>query len=144
MSADDHASTAVPRDDVRRLEQRRLLLDLRRQLGPEMHRKLRLLRQGAPAAPVADEAPRESSAPDVEAALAERDAETLARIDEALRGLDRGTYGVCAHCGGDIPLSRLRALPFALRCVACQESEEQGSALRTGPRPLYPDDCEAA
>ena len=144
MSVDDDTSTAARRDHARRLEQRRLLLDLRRQLEPEMHRKLRLLRQGAPAEPVADEAPLESSPQDVEAALAERDAQTLARIGEALRRLEGGTYGACARCGDDIPLSRLHALPFALRCVACQESEEKGSTWRTGPRPLYPDDCEAA
>lgn len=40
-------------------------------------------------------------------------------IDRALRRVDAGTYGICADCGGSIPLDRLRARPTATRCVAC-------------------------
>jgi DnaK suppressor protein len=48
------------------------------------------------------------------AALEERDA--LVRAEQRA---EEGTYGVCAACGGAIPLERLRARPMADRCVAC-------------------------
>jgi RNA polymerase-binding transcription factor DksA len=72
-------------------------------------------------------------------------AETLARIDEALVRLDAGEYGSCAECDGDISERRLRALPFAVRCQACEErrEEEQGHARqlaqRRGGFSLFPD-----
>ena len=52
-------------------------------------------------------------------------AETLARIDEALARLDAGQYGLCFDCAGEIAERRLRALPFAVRCQACEERRER-------------------
>jgi DnaK suppressor protein len=45
-------------------------------------------------------------------------------IDEALIRLDEGAYGVCSDCGVEISEKRLKAVPFARRCVACQAKEE--------------------
>jgi DnaK suppressor protein len=45
-------------------------------------------------------------------------------IDEALIRLDEGSYGVCSDCGIEISEKRLKAVPFARRCVACQSKEE--------------------
>ncbi len=45
-------------------------------------------------------------------------------IDEALIRLDEGSYGACADCGVEISEKRLKAVPFARRCVACQAKEE--------------------
>jgi len=50
--------------------------------------------------------------------------ETLMKIDEALRKLDQGTYGVCDECGEPITEERLRILPFAIYCRECQERKE--------------------
>jgi DnaK suppressor protein len=58
-------------------------------------------------------------------ALIQMKAETLARVDEALARLDAGSYGRCFECGGEISEKRLRALPFAGRCTACEERREQ-------------------
>ena len=52
-------------------------------------------------------------------------AETVNRIDEALRRLEEGTYGHCFECGDDIGEARLRALPFAVRCKDCEEIRER-------------------
>ena len=38
--------------------------------------------------------------------------------------LEEGTYGRCADCGAEITEKRLRAVPFARRCVTCQEKQE--------------------
>jgi RNA polymerase-binding transcription factor len=46
------------------------------------------------------------------------------QIDEALAKLEEGTYGRCADCGAEISEKRLRAVPFARRCVACQAKQE--------------------
>ncbi len=51
--------------------------------------------------------------------------ETLLKIDEALRKLDEGTYGICEDCGEAISGERLKVLPFATHCIDCQERREQ-------------------
>ena len=56
--------------------------------------------------------------------LIQMKAETVKRIDTALRRLDEGTYGDCFECGNEIAGVRLRALPFALRCKDCEEMHE--------------------
>jgi DnaK suppressor protein len=40
----------------------------------------------------------------------------------ALDRIAEGTYGVCVHCGVDIPTERLEFRPFATGCVACQST----------------------
>ena len=66
---------------------------------------------------------------DIDMALLQMRAETLTRIDEALDRLDAGQYGRCFECGGTISTERLRALPFAVRCVDCEQGrEDRGSA----------------
>lgn len=52
---------------------------------------------------------------------------TLRQIDAALARLHAGRYGLCSVCSEPIPLARLRALPFATRCVPCQEQSERTS-----------------
>ena len=61
---------------------------------------------------------------DIEFALIQMKAETLTKIDEALRRLDEGTFGYCFECGEEISERRLRALPFAVRCKDCEEARE--------------------
>src|SRR4051812_6976636 len=43
----------------------------------------------------------------------------ISDIDEALRRLDEGTYGLCKHCGTPITPMRLAALPQAVTCACC-------------------------
>lgn len=45
-------------------------------------------------------------------------------IDEALRRLSEGTYGLCAECGVEISEKRLAVVPFAKLCVDCQSRQE--------------------
>ncbi len=61
---------------------------------------------------------------EIEFALLQMKADTLNRIDAALRRLDEGSYGNCIQCGDDIAEARLRALPFAVRCKGCEEALE--------------------
>ena len=53
----------------------------------------------------------------------------LKLVDAALARLDRGDFGVCEECGEDIPLKRLKIIPWAAYCVACQEQLDQEKFL---------------
>ena len=46
-------------------------------------------------------------------------------VEDALRRLRRGTYGICEDCGLPIAKERLQVLPQAARCVECQRREER-------------------
>ena len=41
-------------------------------------------------------------------------------IDDALRKITRGRYGICEGCGELISKPRLEAMPFARLCIACK------------------------
>lgn len=53
----------------------------------------------------------------------------LYKIDESLRKLNEGSYGVCDDCGDEINPERLRVLPFAIFCRDCQERKELWEAM---------------
>ena len=58
-------------------------------------------------------------------ALENRDLEVLKEIDYALAKMKKGTYGICESCGDEIPIERLKVLPFARYCLECQEEMER-------------------
>jgi len=47
--------------------------------------------------------------------------QTVRLIDIAISHIEQGNYGICSVCGGNIPESRLEALPYATKCVDCAE-----------------------
>ena len=53
-------------------------------------------------------------------ALSAQAAAAVEEIDDALKKLDRKSYGWCERCFQPIPKARLQALPFARLCVACK------------------------
>jgi DnaK suppressor protein len=53
-------------------------------------------------------------------ALSAQAAAAVEEIDDALKKLDRKSYGWCERCYQPIPKARLQALPFARLCVACK------------------------
>ncbi len=57
-------------------------------------------------------------------AVAEIKRAELEKMDEALRSLEDGTYGVCSECGEDIEEERLKVMPFATVCVKCKSDKE--------------------
>jgi DnaK suppressor protein len=58
--------------------------------------------------------------------LSNTDREVLQRVDEALQRIDKGAYGTCAECGEELNKKRLEAVPWASRCITCQEKIEKG------------------
>jgi DnaK suppressor protein len=61
--------------------------------------------------------------------LGERESQTVAEIDEALRRIEEGTYGTCERCGKPIDERRLAALPTARYDAACQAEVEARQGL---------------
>ncbi len=53
--------------------------------------------------------------------LSRLDYELLRQVEDALHRLGRGEYGTCLECGEPIAENRLRAVPWAMFCVRCQE-----------------------
>lgn len=62
---------------------------------------------------------------EISSQLAEVESRELANIERALERIRDGEYGVCDHCGGNIPLARLQALPYATSCIRCQRELEK-------------------
>jgi len=52
-------------------------------------------------------------------AIASSEIHEIHQIQEALKRISEGTYGICSQCGEDIDPKRLEALPTATRCIAC-------------------------
>ena len=49
----------------------------------------------------------------------------LKEIENALKSIENGTYGICEMCDELIPLGRLKAKPFAKYCTICREIHEE-------------------
>lgn len=61
---------------------------------------------------------------EIAAAVVDRRARELEEVTRALEDIEAGCYGTCRDCGGAIPEARLKVMPFATRCVACQSRTE--------------------
>ncbi len=63
--------------------------------------------------------------------LLSQEQDALYEIDQALKRIELGTYGVCEMSGKNIPKARLEAIPFARFTVECQSQlEKQNKASR--------------
>jgi len=57
--------------------------------------------------------------------LASSERELLYELDDALKKIEEGTFGICEGCKSTIAKTRLKALPYARLCVKCQEKKEK-------------------
>ena len=55
-----------------------------------------------------------------------RNASLVRDLRAALNRVADGTYGCCIDCDEPIAARRLAAVPWAARCIACQEEVESG------------------
>lgn len=46
------------------------------------------------------------------------------QIQAAEKRIQSGSFGICIVCEEDIPKNRLKANPLAMRCLGCQEDQE--------------------
>lgn len=72
--------------------------------------------------------------------LLSKEQDALYEIEEALKRIEQGTYGICEMSGEKIPQARLEARPFARFTVDCQaeyEREVSASGGRRSVRSLF-------
>ncbi len=50
-------------------------------------------------------------------------------VEECLRKLNEGTYGICEDCGEEISEKRLHVIPTATLCIDCKEQREKMAIL---------------
>lgn len=108
-----------------------LLLDLRARLTGQVSSL------ASESLTVADETPSDDRTDDFDREFALNVAgsvqDALFEIDEALRRIQDGRYGICEVSGKPIEKERLKALPYARFCVTVQAAMEKG---RTRYRPF--------
>lgn len=69
---------------------------------------------------------------ELDSQLATVESRELAAIDEALKRIRDGQYGLCDGCDKPIPAARLQALPYTTLCIRCQRDEERIGRGSTG------------
>jgi DnaK suppressor protein len=57
---------------------------------------------------------------------ADRESTLLRDVKAALRRIHDGSFGTCIECEGSISPKRLAAVPWASRCIQCQENADRG------------------
>lgn len=112
----------------------RELLSHERNLATAKVREYRTAQEEDALPPPSDELDSARALANVEthASLIERDEERLRAVDFAFNLLEQGRYGQCAQCGEEIPLERLKVVPFAAYCVDCQNKRNHARRLGEG------------
>lgn len=59
-----------------------------------------------------------------EGIIANQQIKELNEIEDAIKRISKGTYGICEMCDESISIGRLRAKPFAKFCTPCREIYE--------------------
>jgi DnaK suppressor protein len=111
-------------------EMKTILLKLKEETLKEINKTLKStseLPSGEPSGDIYDQASSERDR-ELGLLLNDREREKLRNIDEALLRIEEGEYGICEECGCDIPLGRLKVMPFAHYCVRCKEDIEKMQA----------------
>ncbi len=57
--------------------------------------------------------------------LASSEREMIHGLDDALKRIEEGNFGICEDCKVRIPKTRLKALPWAQLCIKCQQKREK-------------------
>jgi RNA polymerase-binding transcription factor DksA len=68
--------------------------------------------------------------------LLSQEQDSLYEIDEALKRLESGSYGICEISGKPIPHARLEALPFTRYTVECQAELEKRNRFQRVRQPV--------
>jgi DnaK suppressor protein len=111
-------------------EMKALLLKLKEETLKEINKTLKSssdLPGGEPSGDIYDQASSERDR-ELGLLLSDREREKLRNIDEALLRIEEGEFGICEECGCEIPIGRLRVVPFAHCCVRCKEDLERMQA----------------
>ena len=62
--------------------------------------------------------------------IRDRERKLITKIQDALKRMDDGEYGICEECGEEISLARLKARPVTTLCVSCKARQEEGEKIQ--------------
>ncbi len=116
---------------VERLDEiKKILLQMKTETLNEISKSVKSTSDHATGEPSGDIYDQASSERDRELGLllGDREREKLKNIDEALLRFEEGEYGICEECGDEIPIGRLKVMPFARYCVRCKSDIEKMQA----------------
>src|SRR5450432_648162 len=68
---------------------------------------------------------------DLTIALLNHETVLVQNLKAALRRIEDGSYGLCAQCEEGISPKRLAAVPWAERCIQCQEAADRRKSTET-------------
>jgi len=111
-------------------EMKAILLKMKEETLQEINKTLKSgsdITSGEPSGDIYDQASSERDR-ELGLLLGDRDREKLRSIDEALLKIEEGEYGICDECEEDIPIGRLKVVPFAHYCVKCKADIEKQQA----------------
>ena len=57
--------------------------------------------------------------------IRDRERKLIAKMQEAIRRIDDGTFGICGDCGGPVSEKRLLARPVTTQCIDCKTKQEK-------------------
>jgi DnaK suppressor protein len=116
---------------VERLDEiKNILLKMKEETLKEISKSLKStssLPSGEPSGDIYDQASSERDR-ELGLLLGDREREKLRNIEEALLRFEEGDYGICEECGDEIPIGRLKVMPFARYCVRCKSDIEKMQA----------------
>jgi DnaK suppressor protein len=111
-------------------EMKAILLKMKEETLQEINKSLKSgsdVTSGEPSGDIYDQASSERDR-ELGLLLGDREREKLRNIDEALLKIVEGEYGICEECEEDIPVGRLKVVPFARYCVKCKADIEKQQA----------------
>ncbi len=62
--------------------------------------------------------------------IRDRERKLIAKMQEAIRRIDDGAFGICDDCGGPISEKRLMARPVTTQCIDCKTKQEKIEKLQ--------------
>jgi len=62
--------------------------------------------------------------------IRDRERKLLVKIQEAIKRIDDGVFGICEVCGGPISEKRLMARPVTTLCIDCKTKQEKMERLK--------------
>lgn len=62
--------------------------------------------------------------------IRDRERKLIAKMQEAIKRIDDGTFGVCEGCSGPISEKRLMARPVTTLCIECKTKQEKLEKLK--------------
>ncbi len=117
--------------DKQTIQQRRLLIELAKRLGKnvsELEKETRQIHskegdygQGEDEGDF-QEVTNQAAEENLAKSLLGNQEFTLSEIEAALERIKNNSYGICEECKSIINVERMRALPYARRCIKCAKS----------------------